>query len=105
MDKAAAIDLAKKYAELVKASFPPVKKIVLYGSYAHGSQREHSDIDIAVVVDELDVDLLESSSALYRLTDKVDVRIEPVILEEKHDRSGFLAEILKTGEIIYQRSG
>lgn len=104
MDKAAAIDLARKYAELVRASFPPVKKIVLYGSFAHGCQREHSDIDVAVVVDELQGDFLDTSSALYRLTDEVDVRIEPVILEEKHDRSGFLAEILRTGEIIYQKS-
>jgi hypothetical protein len=41
---------------------------------------------------------------LYRLTDDIDVRIEPVILEEKHDKSGFLAEILRTGEIIYEKS-
>jgi hypothetical protein len=38
------------------------------------------------------------------VTDGIDVRIEPVILDENHDRSGFLAEILKTGEIIYEKS-
>ena len=27
--------------------------------------------------------------------------IEPVLLEEENDPSGFLADILKTGEIIY----
>jgi uncharacterized protein len=103
MDKPTVVDKLKRYSELVKASFP-AKKIVLYGSYAHGCAREDSDIDVAVVVDELDGDFLESSSMLCRLTDEIDVRIEPVILEEKHDRSGFLAEILRTGEIIYEKS-
>ena len=103
MDKAAVVDIVRRYAELVRVSFP-VDKIVLYGSYVYGCPREDSDIDVAVVVDEFKGDILESSSALYRLTDKVDVRIEPVILEQKHDRSGFLAQILKTGEIIYEKS-
>jgi hypothetical protein len=28
--------------------------------------------------------------------------IEPLLFEEENDRSGFLAEIVKTGEVIYQ---
>jgi hypothetical protein len=32
---------------------------------------------------------------------EIDARIEPVLLEEINDKSGFLEEILKTGEIIY----
>ena len=31
----------------------------------------------------------------------IEARIEPVLLEESNDKSGFLKEILKTGEIIY----
>ena len=31
----------------------------------------------------------------------IEARIEPVLLEESNDKSGFLEEILKTGEIIY----
>jgi hypothetical protein len=38
---------------------------------------------------------------LFRLRREIDARIEPVLLEESNDKSGFLEEILKTGEIIY----
>jgi predicted nucleotidyltransferase len=47
MDKANAIELVRKYSELVMACFP-AEKIILYGSYAHGHPREDSDIDVAV---------------------------------------------------------
>jgi len=42
-----------------------------------------------------------SESKLFRLRRNIDARIEPILLEEKNDKSGFLEEILKTGEIIY----
>jgi len=31
----------------------------------------------------------------------IDLLIEPVLLEEENDPGGFLADILKTGEVIY----
>ena len=48
-----------------------------------------------------DEDFLTCEARLFRLRREIDVRIEPVLLEESNDRSGFLEEILKTGEIIY----
>ena len=38
-----------RYAELVKKTLP-VDMIILYGSYARGTEHKDSDIDIAVVV-------------------------------------------------------
>jgi uncharacterized protein YjgD (DUF1641 family) len=38
---------------------------------------------------------------LFTLSRNIDLRIEPVLLEAGEDKSGFLDEITKTGEIVY----
>lgn len=94
------IERAKRYSELVTKSLHP-KMIVLYGSYAKGLAREDSDIDIAVIFDTIGDDFLEKSQYLYKLRREIDIRIEPVLLTQKNDISGFCEEVLKTGKIIY----
>ncbi|MBW1699567.1 MAG: nucleotidyltransferase domain-containing protein [Deltaproteobacteria bacterium] len=100
MDKETAIRYVKRYADLVRQHFD-VRKIILYGSYARGTARMDSDIDVAVVLCSVEEDFLKSAARLFRLRREVDARIEPVLLEESNEKSGFLEEILKTGEIIY----
>lgn len=101
MDKRTALENASKYAHLVGAQFSPCK-IVLFGSYAKGNWNENSDIDIAVIVDEIDGDFLEMSKKLNKLTRSIDNRIEPVLLQYNNDKTGFLATILNTGITLYQ---
>jgi predicted nucleotidyltransferase len=100
MDKETAIARVKQYADAVRKSFP-VKKVILYGSHARGKARGHSDIDVAVVVRKVEGDFLISERKLFKLRRDIEPMIEPVLLEEDNDPSGFLAEILKTGEVIY----
>lgn len=101
MDKSAVIDRVKRYADLVRNYFP-VQKVILYGSYANGTAGKYSDIDVAVVVDKIEGDFLESEAMLFNLTHDVDVNIEPVLFEvDNSDPSGFFEEIKKTGEVIY----
>jgi predicted nucleotidyltransferase len=100
MDKASAIKRVKQYAEIVRQNFD-VKKIILFGSYARDAAQKDSDIDVAVVLERVDDDFLLLEAKLFRLRREIDVRIEPVLLEESNDKSGFLEEVLKTGEIIY----
>ena len=102
MDRATAFDHVRQYADLVRRHFD-VRSIVLFGSYASGSQREDSDIDVAVVLDRLVDDWLTSAAKLYKLTRDIDLSIEPIILQPDHDRSGFLQHVLETGEVIYSR--
>ena len=100
MDKKTVINYVKQYADIVRQRFP-VKKVILYGSYVQDSPREDSDIDVAVVLHHIEGDFLHSATELFRLRRGLDSRIEPVLFEENNDKSGFLEEIIKTGEIIY----
>lgn len=100
MDKAAVIECVKKMVDVIKQNFP-VKKIILFGSYAKGYARKDSDIDVAVVVDQVEGDFLSAEAKLFQLRRKINTKIEPILLEINNDHSGFFEEIMKTGEIIY----
>ena len=96
MDQATALEHAKRYAKLIFEELSPCK-VVLFGSLANGSFNENSDIDIAIVKDDLDENYWELSKKVNRLTRNIDSRIEPVLLQTDDDRSGFLTTILKFG--------
>ena len=100
MDTQQAINLVRQYADVVRAQLP-VRKVVLYGSHACGTAHEHSDIDVAVLVDRIDGDLLDLEALLFRLGRGIDFRIEPVLRVERDDPSGFTTEILRTGHVVY----
>ena len=100
MDKETVIDRVKIYADVVRENFL-IQKIVLFGSQVRGTATDDSDIDVAVVFKRIDEDYLETAAKLFYLRRNIDSRIEPVLFEEGHDPSGFLEEILRTGEVIY----
>lgn len=100
MDKSQALEKAIEYAALVSEKIKP-QKIILYGSYVKGNWKEESDIDIAVIVNAIEGDFLDMEAMLYKLRRNIDDRIEPILLEEDNDESGFLNEILEHGQIIY----
>jgi predicted nucleotidyltransferase len=102
MDKSAVIKIAEAYAKLVLQNMKPIE-IILYGSYAKGTAREDSDIDIAIVVSKVVRDFLDEA-LLYRLRHQIDNRIEPKLIVESHDYSGFLEDVRKTGYTIYSAS-
>jgi|DewCreStandDraft_4_1066084.scaffolds.fasta_scaffold69506_2 predicted nucleotidyltransferase len=100
MDRTAALDIVARFANLAKRHFP-IKQVVLFGSFAEQRQSEFSDIDVAVIVDKWKGDLLEGDIRLHELTWDVDVRIEPILLEDGYDPSGFLDHIKATGIVVY----
>lgn len=99
MDKAEVIELLKRFKELLSEHMH-FESLILFGSYTKGGQREDSDIDVAVVVDEVSGDYFETRPILWKISRQIDDRIEPLILERKHDASGFLEEVLKSGVVI-----
>ena len=90
----------KKFIESVSREFP-AKLIILFGSYLTNKQTENSDIDIAVIVDKYEGDIINANSRLFSLVREIDVRIEPLFLERKYDKSGFIEGIIKEGKILY----
>lgn len=99
MDKADVIENIKKFSvELGKQI--KFKKIILFGSFARGTANEDSDIDIAVIVDKFPGEFLKVTPILWRIASEIDSRIEPVIIEDGKDDSGFLESITKYGETI-----
>ena len=90
------IDIAKAYAEKVRRAMNP-KAVILYGSHAKGTATKDSDIDIAVIVDSIETDYLSAVTQLWSLTRSVNDEIEPVLLLEGNDDSGFLRTVQSTG--------
>jgi predicted nucleotidyltransferase len=101
LDKATVRELAIKYADEVRKTLNP-DAIILFGSYVNGSPHEWSDIDIAVVINDYKGNWLETASFLCSLTRRVSIDIEPHLLDETCDKSGFVRHIIKTGDIIYK---
>jgi predicted nucleotidyltransferase len=92
------IDKVRTYKELVKNSFPmEIEKVYLFGSYAKGTPREHSDIDVAFVVSHFEGDFFKVVPPLWKLKRLVDFRIEPHVIARDTDYAGFLDEIKRTG--------
>jgi predicted nucleotidyltransferase len=96
--------IAIRYTEVVCKEFNP-KTVILFGSYVNGNPHEYSDIDIAIVFNDYKGDWYDTAVLLQRLRRGIDDDapggIEPHLMDETSDRSGFLAHIKKTGEVIF----
>jgi predicted nucleotidyltransferase len=92
----------RDYTSLVKQSkFPmQIEQVYLFGSYAKGNPDADSDIDVALVVRDWVGDYFDVIPLIWRLTEKVDMRIEPHVIVPQEDYAGFLDEIRKTGILI-----
>ena len=89
-----------KFKDSIKDIFP-IKKVLLFGSYAKGTYHKDSDIDVAVVVDMPDHDRrIDITSTLFHYAWEIDSRIEPktIFWDEylHHDSASILAEIIRT---------
>ena len=99
MDKREAIDKVKAYSYLLREHLQ-FENIYLFGSYAKGTYRQDSDIDVAIVVDHIDEDYFSINPLLWKLRRQIDDRIEPILIEKEFDEAGFLDEIRKYGVVI-----
>ena len=92
------IDSVNRFIEEIKKQYD-VTAIILFGSYAKGTENEDSDIDIAIISSDFN-DIIEDGAKLISLTWKIDTRIEPhPILAEDYKKvsNPFVREIVDTG--------
>jgi predicted nucleotidyltransferase len=94
------IATVKKYIDSVAKQQPGLISAYLFGSYASNKQRLESDIDIALVIDNLsDSDRFDMQVRLLMLASTIDSRIEPHPISNQDILSNnpFAVEIRKTG--------
>lgn len=96
MDKREALKKLLKYKKLLSNHFD-LDKMILFGSYATGKQSKDSDIDVAIVVNNISGDYFTYTPLLWKLRREIDDRIEPILFVKGKDNSGFLQDILKNG--------
>ena len=96
-------EIVQKYSEEVRKLLDP-SGIILFGSYVNGVPHEWSDIDVAVLVNNIkDEDWYDTCTLLHRLIRNNEfIDIEPHLLNPNYDPSGFVEHVIKTGEVIYQ---
>lgn len=94
------IDLIEKFIKLLKEENIVVEKVILFGSYAKGSYRVDSDIDLAIISPNFkEEDCIENMTLLLCKANelKADIQTIPFSVEEYNNPKGIMEEILNTG--------
>jgi len=75
----------------------------LYGSRANGFVHEYSDIDVALISPDFHPESMEEWSALLKICNEVDLRIEPVFYRPEAfvDEEPLAWDIKNNGVIIH----
>lgn len=93
------MEIVKQYVEKVCENYK-IETIIVFGSYAKGTNREDSDIDVAVVTDDFKNDIFDEELNLMQLRRKIDARIEPHLIkveDYKKMATPFIQEVIETG--------
>ena len=106
LDRNVVIETVRNYAHDIETCGVNLRTVILYGSFAKGTQHEWSDIDVALVADEFtgfafnDHDLFP-----YIGIKKPYIRIETKTYPTDYWRQGdpFINEIKKDGIVILEK--
>ena len=93
-----------RYINELKRLGVKVSQVILYGSYAKGEPKEHSDIDLAVISPTFQkLDIFERQLLLSKSHHKFDEPIEPIGFTpmQVKEKKGFVREILSSGIVLY----
>jgi len=98
------LELVERFADKAQ-DIVPSSRIYLYGSHVKGTARSSSDIDVAVVVDEIP-GYQENARVIREPSDMLETLsfhyspIEAHLVQALHSNSRFVEVILKTGILI-----
>ena len=104
MDKATVIEIIKRFQDEIEARGIKPHKLILYGSYATGTNREDSDIDLLVISDDFAgknywerIDIL--TDAIYEIFAPIEaVALTP---DEWMKGDSFVSDFTQEGEVIF----
>jgi predicted nucleotidyltransferase len=100
MRQSEVIKLLERFSAVVAGRYSP-NAVILYGSYAKGSPRASSDIDVAVMFDDFSGNWIEASTDLWDISYTIDSRIEPFLVDKSTANPSFVDEIEATGRVIW----
>ncbi len=98
MDQKQAFTIVKEFLDYLRENKYNIQKAYIFGSYAKGKFHEDSDIDLAIVLQNLS-NSFTMQIELMKLSRKFDSRIEPHPLDADtfNDSHPFAREILSYG--------
>ncbi len=90
---------SRKFIATLQARGMRVRRAYLFGSYAKGHARRDSDIDVAVISQDLSGDWLDDFCHLTRIADGIDARMEviPFLPKDFRDENPLVWEIKTNG--------
>jgi predicted nucleotidyltransferase len=103
LDRNAAIEIVNNYARDIESHGVHLRNVILYGSFAKGTQHNWSDIDVALVADEFSGFYLDDKKLFpYVGIKKPYIRIEAKTYPTDYFREGdpFIDIIKKEGIVI-----
>lgn len=100
LPKEFALELVRRYKDVIAPRFDPAMKVMMFGSYAKDCPNKWSDIDVAVIVPKIEEGKWwEWAKSLCHDVDKVSLYIEPILLENGED-SPIYREVMRTGVAV-----
>ncbi len=104
MDKRAALDIVARFRQGVEARGIKPQRVILYGSYADGTQREGSDIDIVIISEDFAgkgywerIDIL--ADTIYEVFAPIEA--VAMTMEEWERGDSQVAAFARNGEVLY----
>ena len=104
MDKNTVLGILSRFRKVLESKGTKVEKLILFGSYASGTYKEGSDIDVVVISKNFSgkdywerIDIL--SDAIYEVFEPIEaVAMTP---EEWEKKDSPVVDYVKDGEVIY----